>query len=570
MCSRFVVAILKCPLMANSFSQELEDLLNPLPKFADPEDDHDEATKARVSDTFAGDDDEAAADAEAGIGALRRINAIMPAESDGRYLGKAVSRQQLFLMDMEQDQDDDLSICNEEDGSAEDLEEDDDNEEADEDEVETDEDEVEADEDEVEADEDEEEADEDEAEADEDEAEADEDEAEADEDEAEADANVSLAAGVNIHKLTSEMDKPSASEDDSSDETEDDQEEERAISTFSEAKVDEEVEKSRAVRNQLAVWERLLEARIKMQKVLASGNRLPGPLVLPLFRASGGAGLVGAVKNAGKALKALQRSLLELHDQLMQQSSEQVLLAFGEEEDDNKERSAPKRKLDMSDYPEMASKRFAAFRPYRDATLQKWHDKTRLSSGKGGGGNFGAFERNVVSQVEQILMDKERLVRRTQTRRSEYRILGTGPERELASADPSDEERHRDRLTPAGGSSHDVDEDIFDDDDFYHQLLRELIERKTGGSDANPQVAAGRQWLQIQKLRSKIKKVVDTKASKGRKVRFVVHTKLLNFMAPVLYGQDTLAHDARTELYQGLFGLRPLVLSPAICDVTTQ
>ncbi|XP_049586603.1 protein AATF isoform X2 [Syngnathus scovelli] len=535
MCSGCVVAILKCSLMANSFSQQLEDLLNPLPKFADPEDDHDEATKARVSDTFAGDDDdEAATDAEAGVGALRRRNAIMPAESDGRYLGKAISRQQLFLMDMEQDQDDDLSICNE-DGSAQDLEEDDDNEEADDDEVEADDDKVEADEDEV-----------------------------------EPDANMSLAAGVDLHKLMSKIKKPSASEDDSGDETEDDQEEERAISTFSEAKVDKEVEKSQAVRNQLAVWEWLLEARIKMQKVLASANRLPGPLVLPLFCARGGAGLVGAVKNARKALKALQRSLLELHDQLMLQSSEQVLLAFGEEEDDNKERSASKRKLDMSNYPEMASKRFAAFRPYRDATLQKWHDKTRLSSGKGGNINFGAFERNVVSQVDQILMDKERLVRRTQTRRSEYRILGTGPEQELASADPSDEERHRDRLTPTGGNSHDVDEDIFDDDDFYHQLLRELIERKTGGSDANPQVAAGRQWLQIQKLRSKIKKVVDTKASKGRKVRFVVHTKLLNFMAPVLYGQDTLAHDARTELYQGLFGLCPPVSSPAICDITTQ
>uniref|UniRef100_A0A3Q2YR11 Uncharacterized protein n=1 Tax=Hippocampus comes TaxID=109280 RepID=A0A3Q2YR11_HIPCM len=32
--------------------RELEDLLNPLPKFTDPEDDHDEATKARVIDTF--------------------------------------------------------------------------------------------------------------------------------------------------------------------------------------------------------------------------------------------------------------------------------------------------------------------------------------------------------------------------------------------------------------------------------------------------------------------------------------------------------------------------------------
>lgn len=119
---------------------------------------------------------------------------------------------------------------------------------------------------------------------------------------------------------------------------------------------------------------------------------------------------------------------------------------------------------------------------------------------------------------------------------------------------------------PSGGKpANDADEDAFDDDDFYHQLLRELIERKTGGADVNGQVAAGRQWLQIQKLRSKLKKKVDTKASKGRKVRFDVHAKLLNFTAPVLHDHDDLAHDARTELYRGLFGLRP----PA-CDVTAQ
>ncbi|XP_019727352.1 protein AATF [Hippocampus comes] len=341
--------------MANSFSQELEDLLNPLPKFTDPEDDHDEATKARVIDTFAGDDD-ITADADDGVGALRRSNAIMLAESDGRYLGKAVSRQKLFLMDTEQDYDDD-----------------------------------------------------------------------------------------------------------------------------------------------------------------------------------------------------------------------------DDDDDDDEEGKASKRKLDMADYPEMASKRFAAFQPFCDATLQKWHDKTRLSSGKGGGGNFGAFERNIVTQVAQILMDRERLVRRTQTRRSEYRVLGTSEEQELACANAenqSEETRKADHLdwpaAPGGKPANDADEDVFDDDDFYHQLLRELIERKTGGADVNRQVAAGRQWLQIQKLRSKLKKKVDTKASKGRKVRFDVHAKLLNFMAPVLHDHDDLAHDARTELYRGLFGLRPPAVSLATCDVTAQ
>ena len=36
-----------------------------------------------------------------------------------------------------------------------------------------------------------------------------------------------------------------------------------------------------------------------------------------------------------------------------------------------------------------------------------------------------------------------------------------------------------------------------------------------------------------QKRSNKLGKVVDTKASKGRKLRFTVHNKLVNFMTPI-------------------------------------
>ena len=39
-------------------------------------------------------------------------------------------------------------------------------------------------------------------------------------------------------------------------------------------------------------------------------------------------------------------------------------------------------------------------------------------------------------------------------------------------------------------SQKDYDEEIFDDDDFYHQLLRQLIERKT--VDMNDPIALSR------------------------------------------------------------------------------
>ncbi|XP_004707041.1 protein AATF isoform X2 [Echinops telfairi] len=355
-------------------------------------------------------------------------------------------------------------------------------------------------------------------------------------------------------------------EDDLEGESEEDGAEHRSseddgvVMTFSSVKVSEEVEKGRAVRNQIALWDQLLEGRIKLQKALLTTNQLPQPDVFPIFKDKGGPEFASALKNSHKALKALLRSLVDLQEELLVQYPDTRYLVDGtkpkaesaeeisSEEDElvkekkPRRRAPPKRRLETGDYPDFMAKRFADFTVYRNRTLQKWHDKTKLASGKLGKG-FGAFERSILTQIDHILMDKERLLRRTQTKRSVYRVLGR-PE-------PTDQpapERLPGQLevlpqAPVNAHLKDLDEEIFDDDDFYHQLLRELIERKTSSLDPDDQVAVGRQWLAIQKLRSKIHKKVDRKASKGRKLRFHVLSKLLSFMAPI--DHTTMNDDAR-------------------------
>ncbi|XP_068175764.1 protein AATF [Antennarius striatus] len=506
--------------MASSFSRELEDLLNPLPKFEDPEDgDEDEATKARVIDEFDEEDDEAGFVTSV----LRNQNTSLPTETDKRYSGKRVSRQRLFM---------------ETEGSDDDDDDDDDEEEGDK-------------------------------------SEASDSVGDEESDEEELDSDVQLDAelasetksvdttfpqGVDFHKLADGMNDLGMSGDDynSSEESEEEEEDDDDdVLTFSKAQVDEEVEKGKAVKNQLFLWDQLLEGRIKIQKALVTANQFPPPQILPEFKRRGGVEFAGELKNAHKALKALQRSLLELHDQLLLQNPETRGITVGkaqgdeEEEESVQEHGAPKRKLEMVEYPDMMAKRFAAFQPYRNSTLQKWHDKTRLTLGKGSKG-FGAFDRSIVTQVEQVLMDHERLVRRTRTRRSEYRVLGKKEAPAVVSEPVCRGGWEEQQKLKANTHLKDLDEDIFDDDDFYHQLLRELIERKTSSTDPNDQVAMGRQWLAIQKLRSKIKRKVDTKASKGRKVRFHIHSKLVNFMAPV--DHSSMGDEARSELYRGPFG----------------
>ena len=66
----------------------------------------------------------------------------------------------------------------------------------------------------------------------------------------------------------------------------------------------------------------------------------------------------------------------------------------------------------------------------------------------------------------QVLKDKERLRKRTQLKRSVYRILGEEEEGEEPERKTDRSEHERD--------SHlkDYNEHIFDDDDFYHQVRK--------------------------------------------------------------------------------------------------
>ncbi|KAK8879040.1 transcription factor AATF/Che-1 [Apiospora arundinis] len=74
------------------------------------------------------------------------------------------------------------------------------------------------------------------------------------------------------------------------------------------------------------------------------------------------------------------------------------------------------------------------------------------------------------------------------------------------------------------------DPDIYDDADFYQLLLKELVDQRTADASATAGPTATLRYAAVKE--AKTKKNVDTKASKGRKMRFNVHEKLQEFMAP--------------------------------------
>lgn len=110
-------------------------------------------------------------------------------------------------------------------------------------------------------------------------------------------------------------------------------------------------------------------------------------------------------------------------------------------------------------------------------------------------------------------------------------------------------------------SAHEEDNTIFDDADFYTLLLRELVDQKmissgtvNGVSATNSAVSphGGTPGIRDLRREAKTKKKVDTKASKGRKMRYTVHEKLQNFMAREDRGRW--GERQVDELFGGLLG----------------
>ena len=111
---------------------------------------------------------------------------------------------------------------------------------------------------------------------------------------------------------------------------------------------------------------------------------------------------------------------------------------------------------------------------------------------------------------------------------------------------------------------YEFDKEIFNDSDFYNFLLKELlannekeIEISEKKLDENG-IEEGRYDLTMKYLlnrNNKIKKNVDTKASKNRKIRYDKHEQIINFMVPEVNNEEI---TGRNIIINSLFGTKKL------------
>ncbi|KAF9729639.1 hypothetical protein PMIN06_003246 [Paraphaeosphaeria minitans] len=166
----------------------------------------------------------------------------------------------------------------------------------------------------------------------------------------------------------------------------------------------------------------------------------------------------------------------------------------------------------------------------RRAVMEKWSAKTRTAKIATAQRHLNVSAEQTLTEVlDSQLTNSTHLVARTQTPRSCAPI-------QSASIKPV------------------PDANIYDDADFYGLLLKELLEQRSAelSNSGTAEFVVQAPWQVARE--AKTRKVVDTKASKGRRLRYTVHEKLQNFMAAEQRG--LWGERQRDELFTSLFGQR--------------
>ncbi|KAJ2694030.1 rRNA-processing protein bfr2 [Coemansia spiralis] len=303
------------------------------------------------------------------------------------------------------------------------------------------------------------------------------------------------------------------------------------------------------------MWEGALDARIRVQKMMTAANELPQhdlfeDLVESRYAGAEEMPAADRLDKARQSVRGLLQSLIALRKTLVAQNPAVGKAQAAAQTQPSKKRSADAAANDddgsdmVSIWAELEGL-CAGFKPFRDESLERWGNKVQVSANAATLKKFKAVNQGITHQISQALANPERLVERTQLRRVDYKIIGKDDD----GAAPAEDE------APATVDAHlkKTDPEIFDDTDFYQQLLRELIESRMVDSN-DPMGSLGVRWAAVNQRSDAKKRKVDTKASKGRKIRYHVMDKLQNFMPPVAAG--TWHEDMVNELFSSLLGQR--------------
>jgi protein AATF/BFR2 len=277
-----------------------------------------------------------------------------------------------------------------------------------------------------------------------------------------------------------------------------------------------DAERGLAIRQQRRSFDALLNIRIRLQKALVAANSLDA--------------LEDEQEAGEEAYKASEEAALRLLNTIDDLRTSLNLIPSNATGQKRKRQD-----LDMDspsqDIWNAMQARERIVGSQRRAILNKWSAKTSTTTTRATQRLTGRKEANVETlsgTLDDELLSIDRLVARTRRPRSCAPVQAAR------------------RVTE--------DEGIFDDGDFYQMLLKDLVDQRSADGGSGTAVTTVRFAERTAAEASKNRRQVDRRASKGRKLRYNVHEKLQNFMAPE--DRSTWEPAAVDRFFGTLFGQR--------------
>lgn len=286
----------------------------------------------------------------------------------------------------------------------------------------------------------------------------------------------------------------------------------------------EDYQKAKTVKAQKKIFEAIVGQRMVIQNNLTKANQFPQSELYAQFEES--------KKNEVEQLKlSLKENITSLND---------ICVMLGKRINVNMKTF----QSDDTNMLEQIDKNYEKMIPSCEELIQKWHSRTQVNTSilneKLSKKNvaLSALQQPILTQVYKTLENKQFIETRTHLKRDVYRVLGK----------------------PIETLEEKLDFQIYDDKDFYQSIIKEFLNNSLDSidpvnlDDQNVSISLTQEYL---RKREKLKKSLDVKKkksnkiSKDKKLKYIIHDKLISFMAP----QDTEALSAgREDILKILFG----------------
>ena len=273
-------------------------------------------------------------------------------------------------------------------------------------------------------------------------------------------------------------------------------------------------ENAKDLKRQIEMWGALVELRIHLEGALSVGHRLPTGIVAGLFDKADSR-IVTQSGAAGGDVRKLLGALMALQEKMIHQECPSLSTDPSEEVN-----TVPS--LEDKTW-ELADARLQAVLDWALNVADEWKEHTRLDSRR----SFKMLDQSLRLQMQAVSdAEPEKLRKRCTPAPGKHAVFGKSLKASVEGED----------VDTAGVAPEGVDvrlENIFDDRDFYVQLLREVLSGSAGGALSVQSAEERELYAEVQGRRAakrKAKAEVERRASKGRKIRYRPIEKLQNFM----------------------------------------